>query len=213
VHKKIWGLRQLEKMQFPYPPYVVIDVVGDAPTNIKEYMLKKIREVGIPQVKDDRIGVTIRVSLPGALDKLAKHGGLHVADEKEVLKRILEKHQQYKPDEKVIVQHTVDARCSGTVLKESGQATIEAILGDAPPLLEGEATSYEKWVFHLKTRMWEKERTCRLENREVVVLTPECLELFEKYIKSVPDHTYLEWSISKNGKLYFYEYYSLKETC
>jgi hypothetical protein len=200
-------------MQFPYPPYVIIDIVGDAPTNIEEYILKKVREVDIPQVKDDRIGVTIRVSLPGASDKLARHGGLHVVDEKEVLKRILEKHQQYKPNEKVIVQHTVDARCSGTVLKESGQVTIEAILGDAPPLLEGEATSYEKWILYLKTGKWEKGRTYRLENREVVVLTSEHLELFEKYIKSVPNHTYLEWSISKNGKLYFYEYYSLKETC
>lgn len=209
MHKKIWGLKQLEKMQFPCPPYVVIDITNDAPSNVNEYVLRKIRQIGVPIIKNDRIGVTIRVSLPGDLDKLAKHGGLHVTDEKEVLKKVLDRYQQYKPDGKVIVQHTVDARCSGAVLKESDHATVEAIFGDAPPLLEGEVTSYEKWVFHLKPGSWKKERTYKLGNKEAVVLTQETLQLFEKYIKTMPDYTYLEWSTSKNGKLYFYEYYPL----
>jgi hypothetical protein len=212
MYRKIWGLKQLEKMQFPCPPYVVIDIAKDTPLDVKEYVLRKIGQIGIPIVKNDRIGVTIRVSLPDDLDKLAKHGGLHVTDEKEVLKKVLEKHQQYKPDGKVIVQHTVDARCSGTVLKEIDQAIIEAIFGDAPPLLEGDVTNYEKWVFHLKPGSWKKERTYKLGNKEAVVLTQGTLQLFEKYIKTMPDYTYLEWSISKNGKLYLYEYYPLTGT-
>jgi hypothetical protein len=210
MYRKIWGLKQLEKMQFPYPPYVVIDISGDAPTDLKEYISRKVKECGIPHAKGDRVGVTIRVSVPGDLDKLTKHGGLHVIDEGEVLKRVLEKYMHYGPRAKVVVQHTVDARCSGTILKESDHAVIEAIFGDAPPLLEGKITNYEKWLFYVKTRGWKKEKACLLEGEEVTVLTLENLELFEKYIKNLPNYTYLEWSISQNDKLYFYEYSILK---
>lgn len=210
MYKKIWGLGQLERMQFPIPPYTVIDIAGDAPLDVNEYVLNKIREIGIPLLKDDRMGVTIRVSLPGALDKLGKHGGLHIMDEKEVLRRVLGKHQQYGTRSKIVVQHTIDARCSGTVLKENDFSIVEAILGDAPPLLEGETVNYEKWIFHLKTWRWEKEKKHMWENKEATVLTPKNLELFEKYIRNLPTNAYLEWSISKSGKLYFYEYHTLK---
>jgi len=210
MYRKIWGLKQLEKMQFPYPPYVVIDISGDAPTDVREYVLRKIREVGIPHIKDDRIGVTIRVSMPGDLDKVAKHGGLHVTGEEEVLKRVLEKHQQYKPHGKIIVQHTVDARCSGTILKEKECITAEAIFGDAPPLLEGNVTNYEKWSFFLKIGRWKKERSYRYGDKEVAILTLKELQTFEGYVQPLPCHTYLEWSISNSGNLYFYEYCKLK---
>ena len=210
MYKKIWGLKQLEKMRFLCPPYVVIDITEDAPADLNEYVLRKIKQVGIPHVENDRMGVTIRVSMPGELDKLAKHGGLHVTEEKEVLRRVLEKYQQYKPDGKIVVQHTVAARCSGTILKENDCVTIEAIFGDAPPLLGGEVTNYETWIFHLQSRRWKKERTFVQEDEEVAVLTPRGLELLEGYVKTLPDNTYLEWSISKNDKLYFYEYCKLK---
>lgn len=211
MYKKIWGLRQLEKLGFPCPPYQVIDISGDKPLDIKEYVLRKIRRVGIPHLKNDRIGVTIRVSIPGTLDKLAKHGGLHVTKEEDVLKKVLEKYQQYKPDVKIVVQHTVDARCSGTILKENGYITIEAIFGDAPALLEGEATNYEKWVLLLKPRRWKKEKTYMCDDKEVEVLTFKDLETLESYIKTLDSNIYLEWSISKNGKIYFYEYCKLQK--
>ena len=210
MYKKILGLKQLEKMGFPVPPYQVIDITEDKPVDVKDYVLNKIREVGIPCVKGDSIGVTIRVSMPNDLDKLAKHGGLHVTEEKEVLNRVLEKYQQYKPQGKIVVQHTVDARCSGTILKENEHAIIEAIFGDAPPLLEGEVTNYEKWVFLLQSREWKKERAYMQGDREIAVLTLEDIELLEGYIRTLPSDAYLEWSISKNTKLYFYEYYKLK---
>jgi hypothetical protein len=210
MYKKIWGLEKLKKESFPCPPYIVIDITGDAPSDVGEYVIKKIRKVGIPKLENDRIGVTIRVSMPGVLDKLARFGGLHIVDERDVLKRVLEKYQQYGPRSKIVVQHTVDAKCSGTILKEDDTCIIEAIFGDAPPLLGGEVTDYEQWVLHLKARIWEKKRTYESEGKRVAILTSGALEVFEQYILSIPNCTYLEWSISKNRKLYFYEYYALK---
>jgi len=210
LYKKIWGLKQLEKLGFPCPPYQVIDISGDKPVDVEEYVLRKIRQVGIPTIKDDRIGVTIRVSMPGTLDKFAKHGGLHVTEEKEVLKRVLEKYQQYKPEGKIVVQHTVDARCSGTILKEYEDIIVEAIFGDAPPLLEGKLTNYETWIFFLMHRRWKKEKAYTCGDREVVVLTTSDIQTLEGYAKFLVSNTYLEWSISKSGKFYFYEYLKLK---
>jgi len=209
MYKKIWGLEQLERMRFRYPPYVVVDITEEAPPDVKEYVLTKIRQVGIPKLENDRLGVTIRVSLSGVLDKIATHGGLHILDEGEVLKRVLAKYQQYKPNVKIVIQHTVDARCSGTILKENDHATIEAIFGDAPPLLEGQTSDYERWVFFLRRGRWKKERAYTRGDGEVVVLTLKDLQTFEGYVKLMPNKVYLEWSISKQGELYFYEYYKL----
>lgn len=210
MYKKILGLKQLERMSFPYPPYQVIDITEDRPEDVKEYVLRKIRQIGIPFLREDRIGVTVRVSMPGDLDKLAKHGGLHVIDEGEVLKRVLAKYEQYKPEGKIVIQHTVDAKCSGAILKEKEHVTIEAILGDAPPLLEGRVTNYEKWVFNFKSRRWKKKKAYKCGDKELTVLTPKDTRLLEGYVKTLPDNAYLEWSISKSGKLYFYEYCELK---
>lgn len=211
MYKKILGLKQLEKMGFPYPPYQVIDIAGDKPADVEGYVLRKIRHVGIPFVKGDRIGVTIRVSIAGDLDKLTKHGGLHVISEKEVVKRVLEKYKQYKPYGKILVQHTVDARCSGVILKDNRRVIAEAIFGDAPPLLEGEVTDYEKWAFLLASGIWTKERAYKHHNTQVAVLGPEDIDNIGGYVKTLGNSSvYLEWSISKSGKLYFYEYCELK---
>jgi len=43
MYKKIWGLKQLEKMRFLCPPYVVIDITEDAPADLNEYVLRKIK--------------------------------------------------------------------------------------------------------------------------------------------------------------------------
>lgn len=210
LYKKILGLRKLEQMGFPCPPYQVIDITEDRPADVEKYVLRKIGQIGIPKIKGDRIGVTIRVSLPGDLDKLGKHGGLHVTEEKDVLKRVLQKHKQYKPDGKIIVQHTVDAKCSGTVLKENGKMIVEAIFGDAPPLLQGDVTDYEKWVYSLGFKKWNKERTLTQAGRKLEVLSRESIEILGNYTKPIAGNVYLEWSMAKNGKLYFYEYYELK---
>lgn len=211
MYRKIAGLNQLKKMGFPYPPYQVIDITEDKPTNVEEYVLGKIKQVGIPDIKGDRIGVTIRVSMPGPLDKVAKHGGLHVTEERDVLNKVLDRYHQYRPNGKIIVQHTVDARCSGTLLKENSSVTIESIFGDAPSLLEGEVTNYERWVFLGKPGVWKKEKRFLRDNKEVDVLRPKDIENIQGYINSISSRVaYLEWSISRTGKLYFYEYYELK---
>ena len=153
------------------------------------------------------------VSLWAAREEL--HGNILLMDgdvffEKEVLKRVLERYQRYKPDGKIVVQHTVDAKCSGTVLKEHGDIILEAIFGDAPPLLEGKLTNYETWIFFLMHRRWKKEKAYTCGDREVTVLTTSDIQTLEGYAKFLVSNTYLEWSISKSGKFYFYEYLKLK---
>lgn len=196
-------------MRFPVPHYQIIDITEDAPSEPREYLLERIGKLKIPHHAGDAIGVTIRVSMPGRLDKLARHGGLHVTETDEVLERILEKYQQYGPRSRIVVQYTVDARCSGTILKEDDVCIVETVFGDAPPLLEGHAISYERWAFSLTSRQWSKERTCRVAGGERSVLTIEDLRRFEEYLEKLPRNVYLEWSISKLDDLFFYEYCKL----
>ncbi len=193
-------------MGFPVPAYVVIDMASDKPIELRSYLLNKIEQIGIPLEPSDRVGVTIRVSMPGPVDKLAKHGGLHGTDKEEIIKRILERHDKYGPNSKIILQHTVDARCSGTILKEDDFCVLEAIPGDAPPLLEGYADSYEKWLFSLKSGKWTKAKTYQMDENKRLVLVSKDLQRFEKYIRALSNKAYLEWSISKCDELFFYEY-------
>jgi len=210
MYRKILGLKLLEKMCFPIPPYCVIDIKGDAPSNIEAYVLSKIREVCVPIISGDRVGVTIRVSLPGDLDKIAKHGGLHLIDEQEILKRVLEKYRRYGTQAKIIIQHTVDAKCSGTILKENDDyLVVEAIPGDAPALLEGVAKEYERWVYTVHNQEWRKDRAYT-KNGEMNLLEMYELKNLQSYAQKLVGNAYLEWSIAKNGKIYFYEYYLLK---
>ena len=206
TYKKILGLQQLERMGFPVPPYVIIDVKENEHSNLKRYILEKINLIGVPCEEGDRVGVTIRVSVPGELDKTARHGGLHVTDIDEVIKRVIAKYNEYKPYGKVIIQHTVDAKASGTILKERNYATVEVVVGDAPRLLEGRTTNYERWIFDLNSGKWNKDKNYIFDSKIKTILNPEELRKLEKYIKVLPNGVYLEWSLSKNGKLYFYEY-------
>lgn len=206
MYKKIWGLKQLEKMGFPVPQYQIIDITEDKPSEPREYLSERIGKLKIPHHVGDAVGVTIRVSMPGRLDKLARHGGLHVTEANEVIERILEKYRQYGSRSRIIVQYTVDARCSGTILKEDDVCVVETVFGDAPPLLEGDAISYERWAFSLTSRQWSKERTCLVTGGDKSVLTNEDLRRFEKYLEILPRGVYLEWSISKHDDLFFYEY-------
>lgn len=159
----------------------------------------------------DRFGVTIRVSRQKNLDKEAKHGGLHLISKKEILKEVIKKHEEY-PDSKIIVQHTVDARCSGGLLKERDDMVfLEAVQGDAPPLLEGTTNNYESWVVNLNLRCWHKKRDYKINYKNIDLIASRDLNTFLDCAKKLEAPAILEWSISKNSKLYFYEYRKLKE--
>ncbi|VVB96339.1 Uncharacterised protein [uncultured archaeon] len=210
MYMKIWGLEKLEEMGLPYPQYQIISINEDNPVDIEKYVLDKIRLVNVPNIKNDRIGVTIRVSLPGSLDKRGKHGGLHVIDEKEILKRVLQKHEQYKPMEKIILQHTIDAKCSGVTMKDNERIIIETIPGDAPPLLQGETSNFESWIYYLDENEWLKNRSYIHNEREVRILTDIELNSLLKSVIDFKKNIYLEWSISKTGQIFYYEYLELQ---
>lgn len=209
MYMKIWGLEKLEEMGFLYPPYQVISINEDNPEDIEKYVLEKIKIVNVPNIKNDRIGVTIRVSLPGSLDKMGKHGGLHVVEEKEILKRVLQKHEQYKPMEKIILQHTVDAKCSGVTMKDNGVIIIETIPADAPPLLQGETSNFESWSYNLDENKWLKSRSYMYDEKEVQILTDIERNSLLKQVVKFRKNVYLEWSISKVGQIFYYEYLEL----
>ena len=210
MYMKIWGLERLKEMGLPYPPFQVVSINEDNPDNIEKYILEIIRLVNVPNIKNDRIGVTIRVSLPGSLDKMGKHGGLHVIEEKEILKRVLQKHEQYKPMEKIILQHTVDAKCSGVTMKDNGRIIIETILGDAPPLLQGETSNFESWSYYLDKNNWLKNRSYIYNEKEVQILTDIERNSLLKSVIEFGKNEYLEWSISKIGQIFYYEYLELQ---
>ncbi len=134
-------------MGFPYPPYQVISINDDNPENIEKYVLEKIRLVNVPNVKNDRIGVTLGFHYLEVLLK-GKTWRLHIIDEKEISKRVLQKHEQYRPMEKIVLQHTVDAKCSGVSMKDDERIIIETIIGDALPLLQGETSNFESWNYY-----------------------------------------------------------------
>ncbi len=209
MYMKIWGLERLKEMGFTYPPYQVVSINEDNPEDIEKYVLEKIKLVNVPNIKNDRIGVTVRVSLPGSLDKMGKHGGLHITEEKEILKRVLQKHEQYKPMEKIILQHTVDAKCSGVTMKDNGRIIIESIPGDAPPLLQGETSNFESWSYYLDENKWSKNRSFVHDEKEIRILTDIERNSLLKSVTEFKKNIYLEWSISKIGQIFYYEYLEL----
>lgn len=208
---KIWGLKELERMGFPVPPYQIIDLTRITSLQSQEYLSRKILLSNIPNEPGNAIGVTIRVSLPGSLDKSAHHGGLHVTNPRDVINEILEKYRKYGQQSKIIIQQTVDARCSGTILKETDKTIIETIFGDAPPLLEGRTTNYEKWIFSPKSNTWKQEKKYLANEHAKPILNGADRCKFEKCLENLPEEVYLEWSISKNDRIMFYEYHKFKQ--
>ena len=194
-------------MGFPVPPYSVIDICGTK--NQEDFLLEKIDALGIPNKIGHMVGLTIRVSMPGELDKLAKHGSLHATNKKQIIAEMIEKCATYGDESKIILQHTVDAKCSGAILKESDRIIIEAIAGDAPPLLEGQVAVYETWIYFPEKGNWKKERSYSLNNIVITLLSATDLGLFERFFSPLPSDCYLEWSLSKDGYLYFYEFLKL----
>lgn len=207
MYMKIWGLERLKEMKLLYPPYQVVSIDEDNPENVEKYILEKIRLVNVPNIKNDRIGVTIRVSLSESPDR-AEHGGLHVIREEEILKEVLKKYEQY-PNEKIILQHTIDAKCSGATRKDNMKISIETIPGDAPTLLEGKTSNFESWSYYLNENKWSKDRSYMIDEKEIQVLTKiERGYLLEPVINSIKN-VFLEWSISKKGQIFYYEYLEL----
>ena len=129
--------------------------------------------------------------------------------EKEILKRVLQKHEQYKPMEKIIIQHTIDAKCSGVTMKDNERIIIETIPGDAPPLLQGETSNFESWSYYLDENKWSRNRSYMYNKKEVRILTDIERESLLKSAIRFKKNVYLEWSISKKGEIFYYEYVEL----
>jgi hypothetical protein len=120
----------------------------------------------------------------------------------EITNWALKLHDKNDPHVKLIVQHVVDARCSGEMLKDSKKITIEAVHGGAPSLLEGKIPSIERRTY---LGSWKKE-----DEIDEKILDEHDLNLLLKYSRLVPEYSYLEWSLSKKGIFYFYEFIKWK---
>jgi hypothetical protein len=209
MYGKILGLKRLEKMGFPVPRYQVIAIDEDEPQNIEEYVKEKIKKIEIPQKSGDSIGVTIRISLPMKPDR-AKHRGLHNVDSGKILQKVLDAYKEYGTGTKIILQYTIDAKCSGAVIEDKN-IIIEAIPGDAPPLLEGTTRNVERWIYETAVNKIHKDQSFLSEDgKESAILSSRDLNILKRYVKRAIDAAtgkiYLEWSMSKNGQIYFYEY-------
>ena len=190
-YKKIQGLEKIKQWGLPYPPYEIVESSQVTPPKIKEIISK----IGIPLVEGDRIGIVIRTSGAG---RTGGRSDLHLTDVKEIINWALRLRDKNEPHVKLIIQHVVDARCSGVMLKGSDKISVEVVHGDAPSLLEGKTPNIERWKYR---GQWEKEN----EIREKILNEKELDSLLD-YSNRVPDYSYLEWSLSKKGNLYFYEF-------
>jgi len=203
TYGKLWGLDELKKSGLNVPEYIVFELKNITFIDYARYIDKKLENFIIPSENNDRIGVTIRVSFPEMIDKVGTHGGLHVINKDEIIQQVISKKQEYGDDVIIFIQHTVDANCSGSIIKEKDRIIIETIPGDAPELLEGRTNDFEIWM---KTIKWNNIR--RHSSGEI--LNIKMIKNIEDMIMNFPNNSYFEWSISKNGKIYFYEYLLLK---
>lgn len=205
MYDKVSGLIKLKSWDLPVPPFQIIDISGDKPNDIEKYIFEKIKQVKVPNKKGDSIGVTIRVSLPTDPDR-GEHYGLHVVDEKDILKRVISRIEKYGDKAKVILQYTIDAKCSGTVLKEFETAIIQVVPGDLVGLLNGTLSNPEDWICEIFRNNWIKKDSFIKDDNELELLNNNDRDSLLFYIKRLRGKAYLEWSITKNGDLYFYEY-------
>ncbi len=189
-YRKIQGLEKIREWGLPYPPYAVIDAEQATPARIESI----VRAIGIPDIEGDRVGIVIRTDGAG---RVGGRSDLHLMDMKEIINWALRLRERNRPGLKLIIQHVVDAKCSGVLLKGSEDLSVEVVHGDAPSLLEGRTRDIERWAY---MGSWRKE------NEIEGILNEGDLALLLEYSRLVPDYSYLEWSLSKIGKLYFYEY-------
>jgi len=190
-YKKIQGLEKIKVWGLPYPPYEVVEASQVTPSKIEEIL----REIEIPKIEGDRKGIVIRTSGAG---RAGGRSDLHLTNVEEITNWAFRLRDKNEPHVKLIVQHVVDARCSGVMIKDRDKIEVEVVQGDAPSLLEGQTSNIERWTYR---GLWEKEN----ETHEKI-LDETDLDSLLNHSNLVPDYSYLEWSLSKNGTFYFYEF-------
>jgi hypothetical protein len=205
-YQKIEGLKKLKELGLSVPSYLTIEFPKDDRLDITKEVIEKIQTFKIPKKTGTAVGVTLRVSLPGTMDKSAKHGSLHILTKQKLLNEIMEKYKIYGRQCKIIVQDTIDARSSGAMLREDNRCIVETIPGDAPALLEGKTDSYESWEYSLFSKSWNQKCSFLVDGKIYPILIPSDRETFERIIAKIPNNSYLEWSISKSNNIFFYEF-------
>jgi len=210
-YQKIWGLKKLEELNLPVPKYRIVEFYKADRAEIENRVNEQISKFELPDKKGLAVGVTLRVSLPGKLDKSGKHGSLHIMTKQKLVEEILEKYDEYGIRCKIIVQDTIDANSSGTLLIERNHCIIETVPGDAPALLEGKTNNYESWRYSLKTNLWKREWHFTANGNICSILTFSDLKRFERFLIRIPNNSYLEWSISKSNDIFFYEFMKLSD--
>jgi phosphohistidine swiveling domain-containing protein len=111
---------------------------------------------------------------------------------------------QLDSQDSLILQHVIDARASGTVLLQDN-VLVEAITGDAPELLEGRSSNSESWLIHHDGTISASDIS---KNK---ILDSNALLRFRSLIEKIDQRAYLEWSFSKDGTIYFYEFSELSD--
>lgn len=192
---KLQGLEKIKQMGLPYPPYAAINSEEATPSRIKDV----IKELGIPNLEGERLGIVIRTSGAG---RLGGRSDLHLTDVEDIIDWAIKLKNKNGAHIKLIIQHVVDAKCSGVILKDY-KTVVEVVKGDAPTLLEGKTMDIDRWVY--VNNEWRNANTKQrfLNNKD--------LEALVEYINIMPEHSYFEWSLSKKGNFYFYEFMSSKE--
>lgn len=193
---KLQGLEKIKQMGLPHPPYIALENKEVTQSRTKEV----IKKLGIPNLKGERLGIVIRTSGAG---RLGGRSELHLTNAKDIVDWAIKLKNKNDAHVKLIIQHVVDAKCSGVIIKDS-KTIVEIINGDAPNLLEGKTTEIERWVIEGNT--WKLD-----DNAKQRFLNANNFECLAKYINIIPDYSYLEWSLSKNGNFYFYEFMDHKE--
>jgi hypothetical protein len=94
-------------------------------------------------------------------------------------------------------------------MKDNERIIIETIPGDAPPLLQGETSNFESWSYYLYENKLLKNRSFKHNEKEVRILTDIERNSLLKSAIDFKKNVYLEWSISKKGDIFYYEYLEL----
>jgi len=198
----------LESLELDVPPFQILSYPS-SDIELRSYLNDKIDPNFFPNIIGDRIGVTIRVSLPGIKDRirLGRHGGLHITKKEQAIESIIERFDKYGNEAKIILQHTVDAMCSGTMIKDS-KSVVEAVPGDAVPLLEGKTQHSEVWGLNVFGR-WVKEKSIDSEREDSQLIPSNIFSVFTDIINQIKGNAYFEWSISKKRKIFFYDFIEL----
>ncbi len=192
---KLQGLEKIKQMGLPYPPYAAIKSEEVTPSRIKEI----IKELGIPNLEGERLGIVIRTSGAG---RLGGRSDLHLTNVEDIIDWATKLKSKNGAHVKLIIQHVIDAKCSGVILKDY-KTVVEIVKGDAPSLLEGKTIDIDKWIY--------VDNEWKHENTKQRFLNTKDLEVLAEYIKTMPEYSYFEWSLSKKGNFYFYEFMSRKE--